>query len=84
MGELSPMLFMGELLYSGKVKQVWSTDDPDIIRIQVYRSDFRLRSGHPQPHPPEGRVTQQVILSLVRIDRGRENMQDPRHRDECS
>ncbi|MBE46023.1 MAG: phosphoribosylaminoimidazolesuccinocarboxamide synthase [Euryarchaeota archaeon] len=25
---------MGELLYSGKVKQVWSTDDPDIIEFR--------------------------------------------------
>ncbi len=25
---------MGELLYSGKVKQVWSTDDPDVIEFR--------------------------------------------------
>lgn len=25
---------MGELIYSGKVKQVWSTDDPDIIEFR--------------------------------------------------
>ncbi len=25
---------MGELLYSGKVKQVWSTEDPDIIEFR--------------------------------------------------
>ena len=27
-------LFMTELLYGGKVKQVWSTDDPDIIEFR--------------------------------------------------
>ena len=27
-------LRMGELLYSGKVKQVWSTDDPDVIEFR--------------------------------------------------
>ena len=25
---------MGELLYSGKVKQVWSTDDPDVLEFR--------------------------------------------------
>ena len=25
---------MGELLYSGKVKQVWSTEDPEIIEFR--------------------------------------------------
>ena len=34
MGALSPILAMGELLYSGKVKQVWSTDDPEIIEFR--------------------------------------------------
>jgi phosphoribosylaminoimidazole-succinocarboxamide synthase len=34
MWEFSPILTMGELLYSGKVKQVWSTDDPDIIEFR--------------------------------------------------
>ena len=25
---------MGEMLYQGKVKQVWSTDDPDILEFR--------------------------------------------------
>ena len=32
--DLSRRTAMGELLYSGKVKQVWSTDDPDIIEFR--------------------------------------------------
>ena len=28
------LLFMGECLYAGKVKQVWSTDDPDILEFR--------------------------------------------------
>tara|TARA_B100000959_G_scaffold286875_1_gene367766 strand:- start:1076 stop:2020 length:945 start_codon:yes stop_codon:yes gene_type:complete len=34
MVELHPMRDMGELLYSGKVKQVWSTDDPNVIEFR--------------------------------------------------
>ena len=34
MSELCSGWFMTELLYSGKVKQVWSTDDPDIIEFR--------------------------------------------------
>ena len=25
---------MGEMLYQGKVKQVWSTDDPDVLEFR--------------------------------------------------
>tara|TARA_B100000929_G_scaffold283808_1_gene265308 strand:+ start:219 stop:1163 length:945 start_codon:yes stop_codon:yes gene_type:complete len=32
--EVSPMCNMGEMLYRGKVKQVWSTEDPDIIEFR--------------------------------------------------
>ena len=32
--ELSLMRSMGEVLYRGKVKQVWSTDDPDVIEFR--------------------------------------------------
>ena len=28
------LLLMGEMLYQGKVKQVWSTDDPDILEFR--------------------------------------------------
>ena len=34
MVELRPSAFMEELLYSGKVKQVWGTDDPDVIEFR--------------------------------------------------
>ena len=30
----SPNSVMGELQYSGKVKQVWSTDDPDVLEFR--------------------------------------------------
>ena len=32
--EIQPGCHMGELLYSGKVKQVWSTEDEDIIEFR--------------------------------------------------
>ena len=32
--EIQPASNMGELLYSGKVKQVWSTEDEDIIEFR--------------------------------------------------
>ena len=34
MVEFCPIGIMGEMLYKGKVKQVWSTDDPDIIEFR--------------------------------------------------
>jgi|TARA_B100000959_G_scaffold99682_1_gene105441 phosphoribosylaminoimidazole-succinocarboxamide synthase len=34
MVEFCPIGIMGEMLYRGKVKQVWSTDDPDIIEFR--------------------------------------------------
>ena len=33
-GVLLSQHFMAEMLYSGKVKQVWSTDDPDILEFR--------------------------------------------------
>jgi phosphoribosylaminoimidazole-succinocarboxamide synthase len=32
--EVSPMCNMADMLYHGKVKQVWSTEDPDIIEFR--------------------------------------------------
>ncbi len=34
MVELPPIVVMGELIYSGKVKQVWSTGDPEVIEFR--------------------------------------------------
>ena len=34
MVEFHPLVDMGELLYSGKVKQVWSTEDPDVLEFR--------------------------------------------------
>ena len=31
---IAPNASMGELLYQGKVKQVWSTEDPDILEFR--------------------------------------------------
>ena len=31
---LCPIGTMSEMMYKGKVKQVWSTDDPDIIEFR--------------------------------------------------
>ena len=33
---------MGELIYHGKVKQVWSTDDPEIIDINIEKNKLCL------------------------------------------
>ena len=42
------LLFMGEMLYQGKVKQVWSTDDPDILEFRFHESNFciSIKSFH--------------------------------------
>ena len=31
---IAPNADMGELLYQGKVKQVWSTGDPDVLEFR--------------------------------------------------
>ena len=33
-GLIESKVIMGEMLYQGKVKQVWSTDDPDILEFR--------------------------------------------------
>ena len=35
---------MGEMLYQGKVKQVWSTDDPDVLEFDLQiKFQFSIR-----------------------------------------
>ena len=58
---------MTELLYSGKVKQVWSTDDPDIIEFRYTDQISVFDQVIPSLIPRKG-VVEQGILSLVRTD----------------
>lgn len=40
---------MGKLLYAGKAKQMWSTDDPDLLRV-VYLDQATMLNGKRKDH----------------------------------
>lgn len=40
---------MGELLYSGKAKQMWATEDPDLLRV-VYLDQATMLNGKRKDH----------------------------------
>ena len=55
---------MSEMIYHGKVKQLWSTDDPDVIEFR-YTDQISVFDQIIPASSQKGRIPKQNVLLLV-------------------